>query len=55
MSFFSKCSCKLWAGNIFTVTGRIDGGLSLAGRKNNLFNQEIQPLSHYEVFSWHTV
>jgi len=39
---------KLGVGNLFTIMGSINGGLSLAGRKNNWFNPKIQPSSNYE-------
>jgi len=34
--------------NLFTITGCINGGLLLAGRKNNRFNEKIEPLPNYE-------
>ena len=35
---------------LFTITGRINGGLSLAGCRNDWLNPKIQPLSNYEVY-----
>jgi len=33
--------------NLFTITGRMNGGLSLAGCTNNWFKCKTQPLSNY--------
>jgi len=36
------------AGNLFTITGRVNCALSLVGRKSNYFCPKILPLSNYE-------